>query len=368
MFDLKPIAPDAIPAAQEEANRYRLMNEPEQAEPAENADNADNAAPAAPARTVKSLIVAWVRRLLVLAVVGYAGYQLVNQWNEVSSTLLALPWPTLVASFAAVFVGIFLGPLVWQTMLADLGAPVKVRDAAKIYLVGQLGKYVPGSVVAFLMQMELAKTVGVNRARSFTASLLAAGLAVVASLIAGMCALPAFFRGNHELLWLFVLLPVGLAFLHPKLMTWLVSKVLTLLRRPALPHPISGRAIVRGVVVSFGVYVAFGVHMYLLISALGYHGVGSVVLCVGAMGLAMTAGLVAFFLPSGIGARELVIVTALVTIMPYGQALALAVVSRLMFTVGDLASAGGAALFAHLRKRQTASARLASVSAAPTPE
>jgi hypothetical protein len=314
-----------------------------------------------PQKTRKALIVAWVRRLLVLAVVVYASYQLVDQWKEVSKTLLALPWPILLLSFIAVFIGIFLGPLVWQTMLSDLGAPVKVRDAAKIYLVGQLGKYIPGSVVAFLMQMELAKAVGVNRARSFTASLLAAGLAVVASLIAGMCALPAFFSGNHELLWLFVLLPIGLVFLHPKLLTWLVNKVLTLLRRAPLPHPISGRAIVKGVLVSLAVYVAFGVHMYLLLSSLGHHGIDALVLCVGAMGLAMTAGLVAFFLPSGIGARELVIVTALVTIMPYGQALALAVVSRLMFTVGDLASAGGAALFAHLRGRQSASTALAPV-------
>jgi hypothetical protein len=32
MFELKPIAPDAIPAALEKALRYRMLNEPEQAE------------------------------------------------------------------------------------------------------------------------------------------------------------------------------------------------------------------------------------------------------------------------------------------------------------------------------------------------
>lgn len=311
------------------------------------------ATPEAPAaRTTKAVLITWARRLLLLALVVYAGYQLYTQWNEVSKTLLALPWATLVASFACVFAGIFLSPLIWQIMLADLGARVKVRDAAKIYLVGQLGKYVPGSVVAFLMQMELAKSVGVNRARSFTASLLAAGLAVVASLIAGMCALPAFIHGNHELLWLFALLPIGLVALHPKILTWVVSRVLRLLRRQALPHPINGIAITKSVGIALGVYVVFGLHMYLLTSSLHHGGLTTLVLCLGAMGLAMTAGLVAFFLPSGIGARELVIVTALTTVMPYGQALALAVVSRLMFTVADLGSAGGAALFAYLRNRQ----------------
>jgi len=32
MFDLKPITPDAVPAALEKALRYRMLNEPEQAE------------------------------------------------------------------------------------------------------------------------------------------------------------------------------------------------------------------------------------------------------------------------------------------------------------------------------------------------
>ena len=74
------------------------------------------------------------------------------------------------------------------------------------------------------------------------------------------------------------------------------------------------------------------------------------------MGVAMTAGVVAFVLPSGIGARELVIVGALATVLPYGQALALAVVSRVMFTVAELVSAGVATLAAWLATRRGARA------------
>jgi uncharacterized membrane protein YbhN (UPF0104 family) len=72
------------------------------------------------------------------------------------------------------------------------------------------------------------------------------------------------------------------------------------------------------------------------------------------MGVAMTAGLVAFVLPSGIGAREVVIVGALAAVLPYGQALALAVVSRVMFTVVELTSAAVATLGARLSTRRGA--------------
>lgn len=299
--------------------------------------------------TRRAAIITWGRRVLIPVLVVYVGYQLAVRWREVSTTLAALSVPAVALSFAAVLVGMFLTPVMLRAMLSDLGAPVTARDAARIVLIGQLGKYVPGSVFAVLLQMELARSAGVDRTRGFTASLLAVIMGVIASLSTGILALPAFFLGNHEVLWLFCLLPAGLVLLHPKPLTWLVSRVLALLRRPPLPRPISGGAIATSVGVCVGVYVLWGVHLYLLASALGYRGPTTFVLCVGALGLAMSAGIVAFFLPSGLGARELVIVTALTAVLPAGPALALAVVSRLMFTVGDLVSAGVVALLALVR-------------------
>jgi hypothetical protein len=320
----------------------------------------DAATPRTPPGRRGAGALALARRVVVLAVVGYIAYQLVREWPDVSRTLAQLPWPRLVLSFAAVTAGVLLGPLVWQAVLADVGSPVRVRDAAKIYLVGQLGKYVPGSVVAVLLQMELATAVGVSRVRSFTASLLTAGIVVVAALMAGTLAVPAFVRSRPELLWLFVLLPVGLVLLHPGVLTRVVGLLLRLLRREPLPHRLTGRAISRATGLGLVTFVLYGLHLFLLVGALERPGATSgglaLLLCTGAMGLAMTAGLVAFILPSGIGAREAVIVAALVLLVPYGQALALAVVSRLMFTAVELVSAGAAALAARSTEREHAAA------------
>jgi len=299
----------------------------------------------------------WLRRLVVLAVVAYAVVQLIAQWNEVSAALSRLSWPRLVLAAVAVTAGVLLSPVVWQTMVGALDVRVRVQDASKIYLVGQLGKYVPGSVVAFLLQMELARAVGVTRARSFTASLLTAGVVVVASLLAGTLAIPALRANEPSLLWLFLLLPIGLAFLHPAVLTFAVSTVLRLLRREPLAHRLSGRAIVRATVVSVVTYAFYGVQLYVLAGSQRTswdHNPGVVLLlCIGTMGLAMTAGLVAFVLPSGIGARELVVVGGLSAVMPYGPALALAVVSRVLFTAVELAAAGAATLVVRLSRERS---------------
>jgi hypothetical protein len=307
-----------------------------------------------PHPTRDSILLSWTRRVVVVAVVASATVQLVRQWSDVSGALAVLSWPRLVVSGIAVTAGVLLGPLVWQSMLAALDVRVGVRDASKIYLVGQLGKYVPGSVVAILLQMELARSAGITRARSFTASLLTAGVVVVASLLAGTLAIPAFMSNEPNLLWLFVLLPIGLAMLHPTPLTFAVNLVLRLLRRAPLPHRLSGVAVARAAGLSVLIYALYGLHLYVLAGSLRdtwqLNGWLVLLLCVGSMGLAMTAGLVAFFLPSGIGARELVIVGGLLVVLPYGQALALAVVSRLLFTVVELASAGAATFVVRLSR------------------
>ena len=312
--------------------------------------------PAPRAGGLPGVLLAWGLRVVVAAVIGFAVLQVVREWDEVSATLRSLPLRHLVLALCAVTAGVLLSPMVWRAALAAMGVRVGVPDAARIYLVGQLGKYVPGSVVAFVLQMELARAAGISRARGLTASLLTAGVAVVTSLLAGLLAVPALAGSRPALLWLFALLPVGLALLHPTALTLVVDRVLALLRQGPLPRRLAGGAIARASGLSLLVYLLYGVHLFVLVDALREPGPTGrallLVLCVGTMGVAMTAGLVAFVLPSGIGAREVVIVGALAAVLPYGQALALAVVSRVLFTVVELACAGAATLAARVSARR----------------
>lgn len=307
-------------------------------------------------RGTRATIIAWSRRVLVLLVLAGVGYQLVTQWPEVSQALQSLRWHSVVLSVLATFAGVLLCALMWHTVVADLGSPVHLKDSAMIYLVGQLGKYLPGSVWAFLLQMELGKAAGVSRVRGFIASIVTFGLIIVSSLGTGFLAMPMILAGHREYLWLFILLPFGLIMLHPRPLTWTVSFGLRLLRRPPLTQPLRGATIAKATGLGLLAFILFGLHLWLLSSSLGSPGLDGLALSIGTMSLAITAGMLAFVLPSGIGVREVVIVAALTTMLPAGPALAIAVVSRLMFTVVDLACAGGAALFAQLRRSREPSA------------
>ncbi|OXM71150.1 lysylphosphatidylglycerol synthase transmembrane domain-containing protein [Amycolatopsis vastitatis] len=310
-----------------------------------------------PPKSAKAKILDVVRWVAILLVIAFAAKQLASNWGEFWHTLRDVAWESSLLSLVALVAAILVSTWGWQTMVDDLGKPIGYARGAQICLVGSLGKYVPGSVWAYLLQMELGRKAGLARARIFTGSLIQLGVGVVSALVVSLLAAPAVFSNSPRALWLFVLIPLGLAMLHPKILTWGTSLVLRILRRPPLAHPLGWRVVGKVFAASTAAWCLQGVHLWLLANSVGTPGVSGFVLCVGAMAVAMTVGTFAFILPSGVGVREVAQVAVLTASgLTVGQATAFAVASRVMFTVADLLTAGLAAVAARSARSVTAPA------------
>jgi hypothetical protein len=309
-------------------------------------------APPAPGR--RQVLVDWARRVLVVLVLAAATYAVVDQWPAVRATLATLAWWQVGLSMLVLVVGVLLGMLSWRAVVVGIAHPGPGRKLGQVYLIGQMGKYVPGAVWAFLLQMEVGRKNGVARAHMFVAALVSTGVTVAASLVVGLLALPFLTREEPALRWLWFMLPVTLLAMHPAVVTWLVNLVLRLVRRPPLDRPLTARTIVQSFVLAAAMYLVYGVHLWIIVRAGGGVGIANALFFTGALALGMTVGLFAFLLPSGIGAREAVVVAALITVMPTGNALAITLLSRAMFTVGELLCV--AAAFLDFRRRPDAHA------------
>lgn len=262
---------------------------------------------------------------------------LVHEWRPVRLTVESLSVWTIAASELLVLAGLAASALTWRATTLALGERVEPRSAAKIYFVGQLGKYVPGSVWAFVVQMEMCTRANVARSRSLAASLGAAGFNLLTSAAVMLLALWAVLPLGR---WIFVLIPVvlgTLAFvLRPRTLTACVSLFLRVLRRPPLEQPISGSGTAQAAAWSTVSWLAYGSALWLLAVEVGVPPGRAFPLCVGGVALAMSAGFLVVIAPSGIGVREAVLVATLAPVLPHERAFALALVLRLLFTLGDL--------------------------------
>lgn len=294
--------------------------------------------------TRRQRILDWARHILVTAVVVAAVLAVVNQWPEVQLTLQRIAWWQVGLSLVTLIVGILLGMLSWRAVVVGIAHPGPGKKISQVYLIGQMGKYVPGSVWAFLLQMEVGRKNGIARAQVFVAALVSTGVTVAASLVVGLVALPYLTQDHPQLGWLYLLLPAAAVALHPKVITFLVNLVLRIVRRPPLDQPLRLATIAQSFGFAVVMYGVYGVHLWILVRSAGGIGFGNALFATGALALGMTTGLFAFLLPSGIGAREAVIVAALSTFLPTGSALAFALLSRVMFTVGELIAMGASYL------------------------
>ncbi|WP_285731491.1 lysylphosphatidylglycerol synthase transmembrane domain-containing protein [Nocardiopsis sp. ATB16-24] len=288
----------------------------------------------------------WVRPILLLVVGVCAGLALHANWEQAGEAVASLPLWVLPTAVLAGMAGLTAQMLAWRALLAGAGSPLPRRVAARVMFVGQLGKYLPGSVWAFVAQVELARDRSVPRSRGAAATLLAVAVTVAVGLTVAAVTLPlSSAEAARRWWWALASAPLLLAALHPRVVGWGVRTAARPFARfrevaEAGPLKVSGRAMAASVGWTLVAWIPLGLHVWVLAWAVGADGPRSLGPAVGAYALAWTLGLLVVFAPAGLGVREVVLVVALSPVLDAGAALVVAMLSRLVMTVADVGWAG----------------------------
>lgn len=278
---------------------------------------------------------------LGLLAVGLGVLAVRDRWHDVRGAAGQLDPTSIGVAAAAVLAGLFATMLSWRAVLADLGSHLPVRAAMRVFFLGQLGKYLPGSVWWLVGQVELAADEGVPRRRTAAAGTVAVLLSLVTGLTVAAILLPVVGLTAAVRYWpALAAVPVMLLALHPRVINGGLDRVVRLAGRERLEHPLSRRGLFRALTWAFTAWLAFGVHVAVLAADLGASGPRAVTLAVGGFALAWSVGFVAIVVPAGIGVREAALVAALGPVLAAGPALLVALTSRALLSAADLALAG----------------------------
>lgn len=285
-----------------------------------------------------------VRWGFVAAALGFGGYAIAVQWHPITHALGRLSPLAIAGALVCVLVAQFATLRVWQRLLAGLGSPLPATAAARVLFIGQLGKYLPGSVWPVLAQMELGTVHQVPRHRSASASVLAMLASLLTGLLAAAVTLPLTGHADSYL-WAYAAAPALLGCLHPRVLRWGMDRLLRLARQPALEHPLSGPVLARALGWALFAWLFNGLQIWLLVPV---HSGMSLLLGVGGYAFAWCVGFLIVFAPGGLGVREVLLVTTLTPLAGAGAATAVALVSRAATVASDLICAG---LSAAVRQR-----------------
>jgi len=275
------------------------------------------------------------------------------QRKEIGDAIDELSWTAIVGAEIALLIGVTTSMLAWRTILAGLGHKLHHTDAGRIFFVGQLGKYLPGSVWPVLMQMEMGVALNVPRATMFWATAVAMMLAVVTGALVGIVAVPALLtHGGAAYMLVLVAVPLGLTLLYPPVLNRLLAFAMRVLRRPPLDQELTGPVLLRASLFTFATWLANGLHVYILAASISGGSAKLLALSIGGYALAWVAGFLVVISPAGLGVRDTLLALCLGAAISAGAASAVALVSRLLVTLAD-GIVAGVALLSYAARRHT---------------
>jgi uncharacterized membrane protein YbhN (UPF0104 family) len=277
-----------------------------------------------------------------LVAVALAAWAMVARRGEVLHALARLQPGWLALALVATLANAGTAGMMWRRLLVDLGSRLPLTTAARVFFVGQLGKYLPGSLWPMVMQAELASDHGVARRRTAAATMVTLLLSVACGLAVVLVTLP--FVPDvvpPGFGWAVFLVVPLLVLLHPAVLDRLINAGLRKLGRDLLER----RTSLYGTAVSTGwaalSWAAAGLQVWALAVSLGAPAtVRSLALTTGGYALAWAVGFVVVIAPAGAGAREVALIAVLAPLLDQGAALVVVMLSRILFTAVDLALAG----------------------------
>jgi glycosyltransferase 2 family protein len=257
-----------------------------------------------------------------------------------------------VAAYYLVFV------IGWMWILADWGVQITYPVSLRAEMVSMLAKYVPGGVWTPAARVVAMRRAGVADGALVTAAMLVeAGLSAVAGVLVFVVSLAWVHGVNGPIAALAGFGIVVGVLLQPRVFRPLASRFLRKLGYRELP-PL--RLATMGMLLLFyaGTWVIGGMGLWLLLRSVGAHpAVNTIVFLGGTSAVGAIVAVLAFFAPSGLGAREGSMYGLMLAIATPGAALGATVLNRVAITLVEilLLVVGGFVL----RRQETASATAA---------
>jgi len=245
--------------------------------------------------------------------------------------------PLLVLACLAVAAYYLVFVLGWVKILADWGVRISYPTALNSEIVSMLAKYVPGGVWTPAARVVAMRRAGVNDAALVTAAMLVeAGLSAVAGVLVFAISL-VWVRGVSG-----PVIPIGIfgivvaLLLHPRVFHALATRFLRRFGYRELP-PLRASTLAGLLVFYAGTWVIGGTGVWLLLRSVGAHpSVSTIVFLGGVSAVGAIVAVLAFFAPSGLGAREGSMYGLMLAITSTGAALSATLLNRVAITLVEV--------------------------------
>lgn len=253
-----------------------------------------------------------------------------------------LHWEFIAASLIitwAMYGFLILG---WRAVLHGWRQPIRAVDAARIWTISSLGKYIPGKVWAIAGMAVMSQRVGVSGAAATGSAIIMQLISIATGTIITFALIGT--RFLDEVLPGASLAAIAIAVIALICVLALTSPSLTrrigfVVGRPDAVKPVEPESLAAALFTNFIAWAGYGLALQLLLLGTIENLTLDWATATGAFAASYLIGYLALIVPGGAGVREIFLILLLRPSIGLAPATALALASRVVLTVNELGAA-----------------------------
>jgi glycosyltransferase 2 family protein len=281
--------------------------------------------------------------IFAAAVLFFAARSLAGQWNKVEARLLHVQfgWQWIGAATVVVLLSFALLIEGWRRVMGAWDSHLPFAQAARIWFLSSLGKYVPGNIWSLTAMGVMARGRGIS-------ALAAAGSSIImqaVSLVTGAAIVMitgAQLLGQPVLVGISVLILIGILLSAPRFLPPLTVWIGSIIGKEVAPPSVPATSIWTAAIASALSWLLYGFAFQLFVRGLLGAAPGEISRYIAAYTAAYILGFISPIAPAGLGVREFTLAAFMTQLGLANEADAalVAIAARLWLTIIELVPSG----------------------------
>lgn len=282
----------------------------------------------------------WAQRVIGAVVLFFIVRDFLRNWDKIKAQPIAwhFRWEYIIASLLVTWVMYAILIWGWRVVLHGWGQWIRAIDAARIWSISSLGKYVPGKVWAIAGMAMMAEKQGVSGAAATGSAIIMQLLSiatgtVIAIALLGTSLMENIPGGSIAAIGVAAVALIGAISLASPSVTRRIGFVVG---RPDAVQPLDPNALAGSIFANLLAWAGYGLSLQLLAAGTMPTVELSWSTATGAFAASYIGGYLMLFAPAGLGIREGLIILLLRGSIGLGPATALAAASRITLTINEV--------------------------------
>jgi len=279
-----------------------------------------------------------VKTGIACVILYFLGKIFYENWSELLKYDFSVNLTNMAFAWFCRLGHIFLMAFAWHLITKKMKMNLTYSQNISKWFYSNLGKYLPGKVWllvgrAYLYQKEniSKKMIAAAFSLEVACGVIASGIVIIVSIV--VCGL---FEFRSQLYLILLLVAAGLIFLHPKIFAGTLNWFLVKLKRATINVRFKYIDLLEIILVYIISWVLLGVGFYFLTNSIISIEPDNIVFMTGALAFSGIIGMLAFFVPAGLGIQEGALVILLSRIMPGSIAVLISIVVRLWLILTEI--------------------------------